>query len=331
MQTPHLFLPANAKLSFLGAGLSLGQSLSGVSLAPNALRNAGVETAIQNLGFNFCDEGDLNFSLVHSEESTQSGCIKNEIENGNACYLIAEKVQKIAAQKHFCLNIGGDHSIAIGTICGLLRQWPNLSVIWVDAHADFNSPNTSPSGNLHGMPLAALTAAFSLNEFDSFKWFDQTISPSRVALIGVRSIDDGEKELLRQSGMRVFTMSEVDRFGIGKVMEMALKAVNPDGDRPLHLSYDIDALDPSIAPSTGTRVRGGLNYREAHYIAEAVAETRCLVSMDMVEINPSISESSEGKIKLNAQNNETVELALEILESALGKRILDLGLNLETA
>jgi arginase len=232
---------------------------------------------------------------------------------GRACELIAQQTRAIAQSQQFCLTLGGDHSIAAGSLSGLLQAHPDLAVVWVDAHGDYNTPDTSPSGNFHGMPLAALTGAFPLADAPGFDFFSAALPPERVALVGVRSLDPGEQQLLLDRGLHVFTMSEIDRYGIGRVMEAALAAVAPDGTAPLHLSLDIDALDPSIAPATGTRVAGGLTYREAHFIAEAMAETGRLVSMDLVEVNPQLA---------TAEADPTLHLAIELVESALGKRIL---------
>ena len=326
MQKPA-FLAHPRTVAVLGAGLALGQPIAGVEYAPQALRSAGLHKAIEDQSWNSADGGDVSMLASQAHQSPEvfvsgQGLIKNSRLLGDACAQIALKAEKIARNRHMCLTIGGDHSVALGSIAGLLRVWPNLSVIWVDAHGDFNTPESSPSGNLHGMPLAGLTGAFSLNAHAGFEWFHAGLDPRRVALVGIRSLDRGEKLLLKSSGVNVFTMTEIDRFGIGKVMEMALAAVSTQGAGPVHLSYDIDALDPTIAPSTGTRVRGGLNYREAHYIAEAVAETGRLVGMDLVEVNPGLNARlSQSGIQPELNLDSTVEIGLEIIESALGKRI----------
>lgn len=326
MQRPS-FLSEPRGVALLGAGLSLGQPLAGVEQAPLALRAAGLQKAIEEQNWDFSEGGDVNLSALQSTAVPApfvpgQGLIKNSLLLGEACQKIAANAEKIGRSRQMCLTLGGDHSVALGSIAGLLRVWPNLSVIWVDAHGDFNTPDSSPSGNLHGMPLAGLTGAFALNEHEGFDWFQAGLDPRRVALVGIRSLDQGEKLLLKKSGVNVFTMTEIDRFGIGRVMDMALAAVSAQGTGPLHLSYDIDALDPTIAPSTGTRVRGGLNYREAHYIAEAVAETGRLVGMDLVEVNPGLSARSQGQAHQSEPvQDSTVEIGIEIIESALGKRI----------
>lgn len=175
----------------------------------------------------------------------------------------------------------------MGTISGVLSAHPEACVVWVDAHADINTPQTSTSGNIHGMPLAFLLGiAGELPKAQSgpqpFSWIKPVLRPERLVYIGLRDVDEGEKKILREHKIRAFSMHEVDRFGIGRVVELALAHVNPNGDRPIHLSFDVDALDPSVAPSTGTPVRGGLTFREGHYICEAIAETGLLVGLDIM-------------------------------------------------
>jgi arginase len=201
---------------------------------------------------------------------------------------------------------------------GSLLSKPDLGVIWVDAHGDFNTPATSPSGNIHGMPLAFLSGLMRSYSLPSFDWLKNYLDPSQLVLVGIRSIDAEERTLMKSLGVNVFSMTEIDRFGIGEVMEQAKKILFKNGKRPLHLSYDIDSIDPHYAPSTGTRVRGGLNYREAHYIAEALAETGELIGMDLVEINPRLGYVDAAH---RSEENITVEIGLELVGSALGKRI----------
>lgn len=188
----------------------------------------------------------------------------------------------------------------------------------MDAHGDFNTPATSPSGNIHGMPLSFLTGQMKRYKIPSFDWLTNNLTPNQLVLIGIRSIDPDERQLMKAWGVNVFSMYEIDRFGIGEVMKMAQDILLKDGDRPLHLSYDIDAVDPHFAPSTGTRVRGGLNYREAHFIAEFMSETQLLVGMDLVEINPRLGYVDPVH---REEENVTVQIGLELISSALGKRI----------
>jgi arginase len=324
------YLSEPRTVAVVGAPLALGQDLAGVEDAPTALRDVGLAQAILELGWQVNDTGDLPFDLPHHRESdigqVTLGKVKYAHEVGTACRLLSERVATVAGEGKFCLTLGGDHSIAMGSISGMVKTRPDVSVVWVDAHGDFNTPESSPSGHLHGMPLAALMGKINPGSMPGFDWLTQLLKSDHVTLIGVRSIDAEERVLLRESGIKVFTMMEVDRYGIGRVMEMALNAINPDGNRPIHLSLDIDALDPYIAPNTGTKARGGLNYREAHYICEALAETGALISMDLVEINPRLGYLEDrhnlAQGGTNLQEDATVEMGVELVASALGKRIL---------
>jgi arginase len=330
-------LEAGKRVALVGAPLALGQSLPGVGLAPQALRQAGLAEAIKELGYEVIDTGDLvlpsaeieevrphPFAALHHEEGSSVALVsrvKHSYEVGQACRLIAQEVEQFAGlgdQQHhdcFILTLGGDHSIALGSITGVLRARPDTALIWVDAHGDFNTPETSPSGNLHGMPLATLLNYTQL-ELPGFDWLHEIpnvhplLTPERVALVGVRSLDKAERDLLRQAGVHVYSMATIDRYGIGSVMERAMVAVNPEGKLNYHVSFDIDAMDPREAPGTGTRARGGLTYREGHTILEMLAGTGKLGSMDLVEINPELD-----------QDNITVSLGIELVTSALGKEI----------
>lgn len=232
---------------------------------------------------------------------------------------LSEQVYEHARQGRFVLTLGGDHSIAIGTIAGSSkaireRLGREMAVIWVDAHADINTPETSDSGNIHGMPLAFLTGLASEKEKDApFGWLrdDQRISVSKLVYIGLRDVDRGEKLILRECGIKAFSMHDIDRHGIGKVMDMALGWIGRD--TPIHLSFDIDALDPMWAPSTGTAVRGGLTLREGDFIAECVHQTGSLVALDLVEVNPRLEEAGAA---------ETVRAGVSIVRCALGDTLL---------
>jgi arginase len=209
---------------------------------------------------------------------------------------------------HFPLVLGGDHSVALGTLGGLARASGPGGVLWLDAHGDLNRPDTSPSGNVHGMPLAAVLGLAG-PEFESDVYPLPAITPERLALVGVRSLDAGERDLLAEMDARVFTMSDVDRLGLEAVMREALEQVAGDGF--VHLSLDMDVLDPEVAPGVGTPVRGGLSYREAHLAMELAAEAGIVGSLEVVEVNPILD-----------RENETAKLAVELVASALGARIL---------
>jgi arginase len=231
---------------------------------------------------------------------------------------LSKQVYDHAKEGRFVLTLGGDHSIAIGTISGTAkaikeRLGRDMAVIWVDAHADINTPETSDSGNIHGMPVAFLTGLASDKPDAPFGWLkdEHRVSVKKLVYIGLRDVDRGEKKILRENGIKAFSMHDIDRHGIGKVMDMALGWIG--SDTPIHLSFDIDALDPRFAPSTGTAVRGGLTLREGDFIAECVHETGSLVALDLVEVNPSLEEAGAA---------ETVRSGVSIVRCALGDTLL---------
>jgi len=231
---------------------------------------------------------------------------------------LSEQVYEHTSKGRFVLTLGGDHSIAIGTISGTAkavreRTGRDIAVVWVDAHADINTPETSESGNIHGMPVAFLTGLAKEKREDIFGWLkdENMISVKKLVYIGLRDVDSGEKKILKEHGIRAFSMHDIDRHGIGKVMDMALGWIG--SDTPIHLSFDIDALDPMWAPSTGTAVRGGLTLREGDFIAECVAETGSLIALDLVEVNPSLEEQGA---------HETIRAGCSIVRCALGDTLL---------
>ncbi len=313
------------KLNIIRAPVALGQGLEGVDEGPGLLIQNGLIGTAESLGWTLGKNSEIDIrnltwnSPAADVPAHQHGTrIKFPKELGDACQDIARLAEASAKEGAFTLTLGGDHSIAIGSIGGALLSRPDLGVIWVDAHGDFNTPETSPSGNIHGMPLAFLSGLMTPYQLPSFSWLKNHLRPEQLVLIGIRSIDSEERKLMKEWGANVFSMTEIDRYGIGEVMEQAKKILLQNGPRPLHLSYDIDAVDPHFAPSTGTKVRGGLSYREAHYVAESVAETGQLVSMDLVEINPRLGYVDPA---LRQDSNITIEVGIELIASALGKRI----------
>ena len=315
----------NHTVNIIQAPIALGQTLLGVEEAPGILLQNGLVSNIESIGWKVkrvseVDIRDLKWNSPHALlPAHQQGLnIKFPVELGEACHDIAKISKASQEEGAFTLTLGGDHSIAIGSIGGALLARPNLGVIWVDAHGDFNTPETSPSGNIHGMPLSFLTGFMKKYSLSSFDWLKNFLSPEQLVLIGIRSIDPEERELMKSWGVNVFSMTEIDRYGIGGVMDRAHEILFKNGDRPLYLSYDIDSIDPHFAPSTGTRVRGGLSYREAHYIAESVAETKSLVGMDLVEINPRLGYVDPAH---REEKNITIEIGMELITSALGKKI----------
>jgi arginase len=292
-------------VAVIGAGLDLGAGRRGVDMGPSAIRYAGLQERIEQLGLRCADWGDVSAGVP---EATEVGDPQARYLESikRSCARVATLVADARAQGHVPLVLGGDHSIAIGTLGGLARANGPGAVLWVDAHGDLNRPHTSPTGNVHGMPLAAALGVAG-DAFRDGAW--PTPSVDRAALVGVRSLDAGERELLRELDVRVFTMSDVDRGGLERAMSEALEYVR--GASFVHLSFDLDAVDPMIAPGVGTPVRGGFSYREAHLVAELIAESGLLDSLELVEVNPVLDRA-----------NETGLLAVELAASALGARIL---------
>jgi arginase len=292
-------------VAVIGAGLDLGAGRRGVDMGPSAIRYAGLQERVERLGRRCVDWGDVDVSLP---EATEVGDPRARYLDSikRSCERVAALVHDARTERYLPLVLGGDHSISIGTLAGLARARGPGGVLWVDAHGDLNRPETSPSGNVHGMPLAA---AFGVAG-DAFV-LDSWPSPSveRAALIGVRALDDGERELVRNLNSRVFTMSDIDRGGLEAAMAAALAFL--EGAAFVHVSLDLDVVDPTYAPGVGTPVRGGLSYREAHLAAELVAESGLLASLELVEVNPVLD-----------RQNETAQLAVELAASALGARIL---------
>jgi arginase len=295
------------KVSIIGAALDLGQGRRGVDMGPSAMRAAGLEERIRSLGYDVRDHGNVESP---EPEATALGDERARFlpEIKETCARIATLVSEAAAAGQVPLVLGGDHSVALGTLWGLAKARGVGGVMWIDAHPDVNTPETSPSGNVHGMPLAAaLGLAGSM--FESNSWPLPAVDPEHVALVGIRDLDEGERKLLRGVGARVFTMSEIDRIGIERAVREALDRVGGGGF--VHVSFDVDVLDPEIAPGVGTPVRGGLTYREAHLALELVAESRLAGSLEVVEVNPILD-----------RENTTALTAVELVASALGKTIL---------
>ena len=296
----------------LGVPMDLGSGRRGVDMGPSAIRIAGVAARLTELGHKVVDEGDV---VIKNIEELKVGNARARYlpEIARASAIIARKVERIMGLGHFPLVLGGDHSIAVGTVSGIAAFAQNagrkLGVLWVDAHGDINTPETSPSGNVHGMPLAALLG-FGVPELTSIAGASPKVNPANVALVGIRSLDAGEKKRLKETGVQVHTMSDIDRQGVHRVMKKALARVT-DGTDYVHVSMDLDAVDPSVAPGVGTPVKGGLDYREAHLIMEVIADAGVMTSLELVEVNPILDE-----------RNTSAEFAVELVQSAFGKKIL---------
>ena len=298
---------AKREIAVIGAPLDLGAGRRGVDMGPSAIRYAGLDARIERLGRAVDDWGNVTTAVAEAS-AVGDERLRFLPQIKEACERIAELVARAVDEEYLPLVVGGDHSVALGTLGGLAKARGAGGVLWLDAHGDLNTPATSPSGNVHGMVLAAALGLAG----DSFKrdgWPLPAVEPGKLALVGVRSLDDGERELLRTLDAKVFTMSEVDRIGIEPCMREAI--AHAAGAAFLHLSLDLDVVDPDYAPGVGTPVRGGLSYREAHLAMETVAESGLLDSMDVVEVNPILD-----------RENATGQLAVELVASALGARIL---------
>ena len=276
-------------------------------MGPSAIRYAGLEAKITGLGLEVVDRGNVETAVA---EATTVGDERARFlpQIKATCRRIAELVSAASRDGSVPVVLGGDHSVALGTLAGLREVHGEGGAIWIDAHGDLNSPDTSPTGNVHGMALAA-ALGLAGERFSEEGWGLPALAPGRVALVGVRSLDDGERSLLRDLDTLVFTMSDVDRLGLEPAVREALAHVAGPGF--LHVSLDMDAIDPEVAPGVGTPVRGGLSYREAHLAMELVAESGLASSLDVVEVNPILD-----------RENETGKLAVELVASALGARIL---------
>ena len=333
------FLSSPNELGVVAVGFSGGQCKPGVDAAPTALVAAGLlEQLRDELGYDLHGDKEVNdYNSLRPKSDPDYRGMKNSRHVSAVTQQLSEQIYTHAKTGRFVLTLGGDHSIAIGTVSGTakaIRERLNkdIAVIWVDAHADINTPELSLSGNVHGMPVAFLTglasakgtsnghangngttASSDTDATEPFTWLPSrpSLSPTKLVYIGLRDVDRAEKAILRANNIKAFSMHDIDRHGIGRVMEMALAHIG--ADTPIHLSFDVDALDPQWAPSTGTPVRGGLTLREGDYIAECVHETGQLVAMDLVEVNPSLEERGA---------EETVRAGCSLVRCALGDTLL---------
>lgn len=297
----------------IGVPLDLGGGRRGVDMGPSALRIAGLGEQIAALGYTVRDAGNLPVRIRETLEPRHAN--KRYIDEiAHVCAELYETSLAALRDGAVPVVVGGDHSLGAGSVAAtaaFARETHELPVglLWVDAHGDMNTPASSPSGNVHGMPLAALLGA-EPHELASIGGFFPTVKPEHVVLIGIRNLDDREKEIVRASGVHVFTMKDIDRQGIATVAEQAV-ALASAGTAGIHVSFDLDACDPAIAPGVGTPVKGGLDYREAHMVMEIVADSGRLLALDLVEVNPTLDI-----------RNGTAELGAELALSALGKKII---------
>lgn len=299
-------------IEVFGVPSDFGANITGSNMGPSEIRNAKLHEKLRALSLSVNDDGDLVIPLRHSVVQTEEQT-KFRTTIRDICTTLCSKVNHALEQGRIPLTLGGDHSIAIGSVSGV-STWhrdhhKNLALIWFDAHADMNTPETSPSGNIHGMPLSVLLG-HGFKEFTSIGFPGAKLNPARTALVGVRSIDDEEKSMCHKMGVRIYTMREIDERGMKEVMsEITRNIIKPsDG---VHVSFDLDAVDPQHAPGVSTPVAGGLSYREAHLALEMIADTNKLTSIDFVELNP-----------IADHDQQSANLVVELIESLLGKNIL---------
>jgi arginase len=300
------------KIRILGVPLDLGQERRGVDMGPSAVRAAGLNSALKNLGHEVEDAGNIHVKIPE-EQDFGDKCAKYLNEIAETCQEVAERIYQTLAADFFPLSLGGDHSIAIGTLAGVSKFYrargESVGCIWIDAHADMNTPETSPTGNVHGMPFAA-TLGFGPPALTNIFGYAPKIQGSHCALVGVRDLDQRERCVVRESGVHVFTMRDIDEYGMRHVMEKALGVASLD-TAGFAVSFDVDVVDPDEAPGVGTPVRGGITFREAHLAMEMIADTKKMLSLEIVEVNPILDIL-----------NKTATLGVGLVTSALGKRIL---------
>jgi arginase len=300
------------KIRIIGVPMDLGQSRRGVDMGPSALRVAGLQSRLKQLGHQVEDMGNVPVKQPEEQHyGERRAKYLNEI--AETCRGLAEIVQRTLDEGYMPLVLGGDHSLAIGSTAGAAnhfrKQSKRIGYLWLDAHGDMNTPESSPSGNIHGMPLAALIG-YGAPELVELLEFKPKVEPRNVALVGVRDLDPKERRLVKESGVHVFTMRDIDERGMREVMAEAIR-FSTDDAQGAAVSLDMDFVDPTDAPGVGTPVRGGVTYREAHLAMEMIADSKAMVSLEVVEINPVIDE-----------HNRTALLGVELVLSGLGKKIL---------
>lgn len=297
-------------IHLIGVPMDLGAGRRGVDMGPSAIRIAGVAEKLQRLGHTVVDEGDIVIKPPE-QQKIRNDKLRYLTEIVRVCTILSTKVEKILQNSGFPLVIGGDHSIAIGTTAGIasyaVSRNKRPGILWIDAHGDMNTESTTPSGNIHGMPLASSLGLGAI-ELTSIGGDFRKVDPKDVVLIAIRDLDEGERENIRKLGVNIFTMEQIDKYGMAVVMEKALRKLTKADF--LHVSLDLDAIDPSVAPGVGTPVKGGLDYREAHLIMETLFEQGKVNSLEVVEVNPILDN-----------RNQSAEFASELILSFFGKRI----------
>jgi arginase len=297
------------EISIIGVPMDLGQTRRGVDMGPSAIRYAGVNERLKKLGHTVYDRGEIGVDFGNWNDIETNSNIKNLGAVVDANDRLARLVDETMKSNQFPLVLGGDHSIAIGTLAGISQHYKNLGVIWYDAHGDLNTPETSPSGNIHGMPLA-VSLGIGHPALTNIGDYSPKVKPENVVLIGIRDLDDGEKQLIKEIGIKVYTMHEIDRLGMTRVMEETIDYLKDRSDG-VHLSLDLDGLDPIETPGVGTPVAGGISYRESHLAMEMLADSEIITSAEFVEVNPILDEE-----------NKTAAVAVALISSLLGDKLL---------
>ncbi|ELK46927.1 arginase [Halobacillus sp. ACCC02827] len=298
----------NKQLSVIGVPMDLGQMRRGVDMGPSAIRYAGMIERLEKLNYDIKDLGDIEIPRPTYKQEVKQDNLRNLDEITEGSKRLASEVDEVIKGERFPLVLGGDHSIAMGTLAGVAKHYENLGVIWYDAHGDLNTADSSPSGNIHGMPLA-VSLGIGHEKLTGIHGYEPKIKPENIVIIGARSLDEGERVLIKEKGIKVYTMHEVDRMGMTKVMEETIEYLQDRTDG-VHLSLDLDGLDPNDAPGVGTPVIGGLSYRESHLAMEMLHQSSMITSAEFVEVNPILDEK-----------NKTASVAVGLMGSLFGESL----------
>lgn len=297
-------------IAIIGVPMDHGQNRRGVDMGPSAIRYAGVVERIEELGHRVTDEGDIQIGQADGSVDTSTN-LRNLKVITEATEALGDKVFEVAEAGNFPLVLGGDHSIAIGTLSGISERHENLGVIWYDAHADMNTSETSPSGNIHGMPLAA-SFGHGHEKLTNIRGYSPKVKPENIVIIGARSVDPGERQLIKEHGIRVYSMHEIDKMGMNAVIEDSIRYLKEERKTDaVHLSLDLDGIDPMYTPGVGTPVPGGISYRESHLAMEMLFDADIITSAEFVEVNPILDEK-----------NRTADVAVALIGSLFGEKLL---------
>lgn len=305
------FLKDN-QVAVIGVPFNGGQPRTGVEEGPIRLVEFGLLNQLEEMGYKVDYQGNEDIPSMRPLEDPDVFNLKQPKYVSKVTEAVSKQISTAAQQGKFVLTLGGDHSVALGTVTGIFSTYPDACLVWVDAHADINTPATTDSGNIHGCPISFLLGI--AEDHPDFRWVKPLLKAEKLVYIGLRDVDEAEKKIIKELNIKAFSMHHVDKFGIGKVVDMALDHVNPNRDLPIHLSFDVDGLDPSVAPSTGTPVRGGLTFREGHYICEAIAETGLLVATDIMEVNPALEDTNS--------IFQTIQVGCSLSRCCLGETLL---------